>query len=512
LTISFPKISAAAFVVASLTLATSARADLVISFGATTNVACGSGTCTATAKNAVLNVSTLKTMLASGNITVSTGSIADRLVIRAPLSWTSKSTLSLHAQQQILVKAMVIVRGFGGMALSTGDGSGLGNLAYAAPGRIAFEHPLSRLSINGLTYKLVTNIAQLAAAASANANAYVALANNYDATSDGIYSSAPVPTFNGLFEGLGNTISNLNVSIALSGNNAGLFGSVSKGCDRCGRVNGVALVGVSVAQGNITGGLVGVLNAAVSQSSVSGVVTSGEGTIGGLVGSASKNSVIVLSHTDASVIGTGENVVGGLVGENKGLIQQAYALGNLRTHRDTTVGGLVGLNEGVIKESFESGNVTAQGFTSMVGGLVGRSSGAIRNCYSTGAVNNIDSRSRLGGYNDYGGFAGRADTAIIASYSTGTINEQTDRLEIVGGFVGFDGSGGMKADYWDLTTSGVSQTSAGAGNVKSDPGITGLTKDQLSAKLPAGFLPAVWAINPKTNGGLPYLIANPPPS
>jgi hypothetical protein len=45
----------------------------------------------------------------------------------------------------------------------------------------------------------------------------------------------------------------------------------------------------------------------------------------------------------------------------------------------------------------------------------------------------------------------------------------------------------------------------------SPAGVTGLTAEQLQAGLPTGFSPKIWAENPKINGGLPYLIANPPP-
>ena len=42
------------------------------------------------------------------------------------------------------------------------------------------------------------------------------------------------------------------------------------------------------------------------------------------------------------------------------------------------------------------------------------------------------------------------------------------------------------------------------------PGITGLTTAQLQSGLPAGFDPSIWAESPNINGGLPYLITNPP--
>jgi hypothetical protein len=82
----------------------------------------------------------------------------------------------------------------------------------------------------------------------------------------------------------------------------------------------------------------------------------------------------------------------------------------------------------------------------------------------------------------------------------------------VGGSLGLDVTGGADLSdlYWDTTTSGITNLSQGAGNIANDPGITGETTAQLQATLPAGFDPTIWAENPSINGGLPYLIANPP--
>jgi hypothetical protein len=51
----------------------------------------------------------------------------------------------------------------------------------------------------------------------------------------------------------------------------------------------------------------------------------------------------------------------------------------------------------------------------------------------------------------------------------------------------------------------------GAGNVTDDPGILGLTTDQLQENIPRGFSRKIWAQKQSINGGLPYLIADPPP-
>lgn len=59
--------------------------------------------------------------------------------------------------------------------------------------------------------------------------------------------------------------------------------------------------------------------------------------------------------------------------------------------------------------------------------------------------------------------------------------------------------------------SGITDLTKGAGNVASDPGITDLSDATLKSALPPGFSASNWAQNPSINGGLPYLIDNPPP-
>jgi hypothetical protein len=83
----------------------------------------------------------------------------------------------------------------------------------------------------------------------------------------------------------------------------------------------------------------------------------------------------------------------------------------------------------------------------------------------------------------------------------------------VGGLIGDDESqsGSLESTYWNTDTSGITNLSQGAGNISNDPGIAGLTTEQLQSGLPAGFDPKVWAEDPNTNNGLPYLIDNPPP-
>jgi hypothetical protein len=77
-----------------------------------------------------------------------------------------------------------------------------------------------------------------------------------------------------------------------------------------------------------------------------------------------------------------------------------------------------------------------------------------------------------------------------------------------GGLVGTDlsSAGALSSTYWDLEK-GVSSPDQGAGNIKDDPGISGLTTEQFQSGLPKGFDPKVWAQDPNVNSGFPYLRA-----
>src|SRR3954465_11946208 len=78
-----------------------ARADVAISKKATANMSCSAGVCSPTAKNAVLNTGDLTNMLASGDVTVESGNLAQDIEINAALSWTSAHRLTLDSYHSI---------------------------------------------------------------------------------------------------------------------------------------------------------------------------------------------------------------------------------------------------------------------------------------------------------------------------------------------------------------------------------------------------------------------------
>ncbi len=105
-----------------------AQAAVTISNSPTKNMACSAGVCTPTHKSAVLNAGDLQTMLASGNVRVTTGSgsLASEtsdIDVTANVSWASFSTLTLDACHSITVSKTLSVTGTGGLAFVTDDGA-----------------------------------------------------------------------------------------------------------------------------------------------------------------------------------------------------------------------------------------------------------------------------------------------------------------------------------------------------------------------------------------------------
>jgi hypothetical protein len=112
----------------------------------------------------------------------------------------------------------------------------------------------------------------------------------------------------------------------------------------------------------------------------------GNGDVGGLVGSAQNDGTVSNSYATGAV--TGNQSVGGLVGfVASGTVSNSYSAAEVTA--DSLVGGLVGnLFSGIVEDCYSKGTVTG-GWG--VGGLVGRNAdGSGNNCYATGSVTGVD--------------------------------------------------------------------------------------------------------------------------
>ena len=466
--------------------ATAVEASVEISTKPTQNMTCAGGVCTPTAKKAVLNAGDLASMLASGDVTIASGSLAQDIDIDAALSWTSTSRLTLNSYHAISFNKPVVVAGTGALTIKANDGGSGGDFRFFGKGHVEFWDTFSSLIINGQGYSLVSSMKQLRTAIKIFVP-NIALVRSFSLARH-TYRTAPIKSFGGSLEGLGNTISNLTIDDTNARDLVGLIAKTNFG----GVIRDIGLKAV-----NIQG-------------------TTSEQLVGSLVG---QNSGLILnSHATGSVTISGTHSFGaGLVGDNQeGTISHSYSAVTVSGKSGVfAIGGLVGANigacsgscDGIIDQSHSTG-IVAGGDDAQVGGLVGSNiGGVITNSYASGAVEGGSSASVGGliGAND----VGNSSPVIASCYSTGAVSGGSGAS--VGGLIGQDlADPGITDAYWDMDTSGISNPAQGAGNIANDPGITGLTDAQLKSGLPAGFDKKVWKEKAGINNGYPYLIANPP--
>lgn len=240
------------------------------------------------------------------------------------------------------------------------------------------------------------------------------------------------------------------------------------------------------------GGLVGHVispSGRITNCSSSSVV-SGDGAIGGLVGSNTGwltpggGGIITKCFASGSVNGKGG--IGGLVGQNCRLISDCYATGDVNGISNT--GGLVGSNYAywaTISRSYSTGHVEGHDKT---GGLAGQNYGAtISDCYAVGDVDGINSTGGLVGWNGLGiGFS----DMISNCYAAGDVNGTSD----TGALVGHDGSNSyVNCSYikcfWDRD---INPDVNGIGNA-SDPNVIGESTENMQTK--STYTDAGWDFN-----------------
>ena len=230
-------------------------------------------------------------------------------------------------------------------------------------------------------------------------------------------------SFTATFEGNGHTLRNLFINRTTfleDAGAAGLFGFTGPFAV----IRGVGLNDVRVTGLASVGSLVGENRGIISNSYATGQVA-GTTHVGGLVGynQYSENYPegwqIELSYAEVDVKGT--DYVGGLIGLLYGTLRATYASGIVSG--DELVGGLIGGNSGKVRASFASGQVFGR---RSIGGLVGHNFDTIDSSYA-----NTD----VSGNNLVGGLVGNNEYDVLASYSMGRVSGQ----QHVGGLVGWNG-------------------------------------------------------------------------
>ncbi|VWB29367.1 GLUG motif-containing protein [Burkholderia latens] len=274
-------------------------------------------------------------------------------------------------------------------------------------------------------------------------------------------------SFVGKFDGLGNTVSRLNVSNP-GYNVVGLF-AVNHGSISNLALSNITATAATRPYGSpvSVGALAGYNFGTISNVAAKDVAVTGKaGTIvGGLVGS---NYGGTIEHASVSGRVEGERdafAVGGLVGENfsrkdwvngqltdwiAATIRDSHTDVNVKVAGAGTTGGLVGHNTGTIDGSSSKGTVTATGNSAMIGGLVGLNDdgGMIRNASSSATATVAAGQNAVAG-----GIAGMNFGAISASHASGKIAVGTDST--AGGLAGINfGDIGASTANGDVAVNG----------------------------------------------------------
>ncbi|QNM88074.1 GLUG motif-containing protein [Aliarcobacter cryaerophilus] len=333
-------------------------------------------------------------------------------------------------------------KGKDGWITSGAEVEGYGKDSIELPQLKTFYKPTNTLFQSGYGTTLnpytITNWTQLQNINNSNIltkNYYFNLLNNINSSTTGYMGSSgegwnPIGdfsnNFNGTFDGLGFTISNLYINRPYQ-DYVGLFGYANNAT-----IKNIGLKDVDITGRNSTGGLVGYNGGTISNSYATGSVN-GNSEVGGLVGY--NDGTILNSYATGSV--NGDYSIGGLVGFNfDGIISNSYATGSVVG--TDFLGGFIGSNYGTITNSYATGNVNGD---SDVGGFVGYNRyGTIENTYATGSVTGTIKVGGLMGNNNSG--------TITNSYASGTASGNTN----VGGLVGFNTYDGIITNsFYDKT-------------------------------------------------------------
>ena len=323
--------------------------------------------------------------------------------------------------------------------------------------------------------------------------------------------------FDGVFDGAGQEIQNLELSASGEGTWAGFFPSLQESgvvtdlslkdwviesesgagmvtTTNYGVINEVSLSGTVTAQGRA--GMVAARNLGVVQnvSIEDATVTSTDGSfVGGVVGGTDDGGTVENAMVEADVEGnslvggiagalagdddwiedvhfqgsvSGDNRVGGAVGRNGGIVRDATAIAGV--DGDVRVGGLVGKNWGLVERSMADATVSGN---RRVGGLVGTMSEAvatvpleIRESYALGEVEDRDGN----GSSFWGGLLGNINGgSVVDCYAAVTVDASGEHR---GALIGLQFDSEVESSYYDSDVDVLGQSDGGQGLSSADFG------------------------------------------
>jgi len=476
----------------------------------------------ASSDNSVITVADLENALASGNVILSTGSSGSQagdITVQASFGWSGASNLTLNAYRNVTVAGGTAITNSGsGNLILQADATATGTGTVTIGGKIDMSQSTGHLEIfyNPASFAAPTDYSGAVTVNSAVAHQLTAymLINSFAELSDigqnlsgnyalarsvdgGGATFAPLGTFTGIFNGLGNTISNLAITDA-GAQDLGLFRDIGS----AGTITNLALTGITVTPtgtstiGGVPSGGVGTLAGenfgTISQVSVTGAITMSDTTGRGIGGLAGYNEgTITRSTTDVTISSVQGGYFGGISGGNSGTISLTGANGAITTQNPSNTGGLVGSNFGTITQDYATGAITTPG-NSNAGGLVSVNYATIDQSYATGAV--IGGSSSVSGSSYYYGKTGGLAAwnyfgTITNSFATGAVTgggATGGGVEVTGGLLG-ENDGTVKLSYAIGKVTAGSGAFAGAAIGRNSSSATQIYFDSASSGMTTGI-------------------------
>ncbi len=251
-----------------------------------------------------------------------------------------------------------------------------------------------------------------------------------------------IPTYNGVFDGCGYTISGLNIDT--NGSVQGMFRYLRPNAEvRNLNVEGIVAPGGSHRQ---VGGLAGRNAGKITNCSFSGEIT-GADCIGGLVGLNELTGII--ENCTVSGLMHGDHFIGGVAGENRGVIrfcknsaninvsasQNNIELGDITVESltgsesagtATDIGGIAGTSSGVIRGCSNNGTIGYRHIGYNAGGIAGSQTGYITDCNNYGAVF---------ARKEAGGIVGQMEPSVLVTYNEDTLQQLHTQLSDMSGMI-----------------------------------------------------------------------------
>lgn len=249
-----------------------------------------------------------------------------------------------------------------------------------------------------------------------------------------LQTDVSIPSFAGVFEGNGHTVTGLRLTG--QGSAVGFFRYLQAG----GVVRNLHVTGKVTSDGsqNMIGGIAGINYGRIENCSFSGQVA-GDSQVGGIAGVNEETGEIRRCSSDAVVVGN--HSVGGITGENHGTLNHCTNTGNVNTYTTeisyhledftmdnleelnstgnvaahTDSGGIAGISDGKIYYCINSGTIGYSHVGYNIGGIVGRlHQGYVQNCTNTGHIL---------GRKDVGGIAGQMEPFLEIQYLSDKLQE-----------------------------------------------------------------------------------------